>query len=73
MSPIIKEVAGKVKDKAKIVKIDVDKNQAVSMKYGVRGIPTFILFQNGEVKWRHSGMTSAFQLEQVINQNVKSS
>ncbi|MCR9288261.1 MAG: thioredoxin [Bacteroidetes bacterium] len=71
MSPILKEVAGNLKDKASIIKIDVDKNQAVSMKYGVRGIPTFILFQNGEVKWRHSGMTSAFQLEKIINENSK--
>ena len=49
MAPIIKEVAKEVGDKAKIIKIDVDKNQAISNKLNVRGIPTFMLFKGGEV------------------------
>ena len=70
MSPILKEVAGKVKGKAKIIKVNVDKNSAVAQQYDVRSIPTFILFQKGNVKWRHSGMLGAHQLEKVISDAV---
>ncbi len=69
MTPILKEVAGEVGDKAKIIKVDVDKNRAVANHYGIRGVPTFILFQNGEVKWRKSGMQSAHALTTLIDQH----
>lgn len=67
MAPILKDVAKKVREKAKIIKINVDKNPNVSAKYNIRGIPAFILFQNGEIKWQQAGMVSAHHLEQVIN------
>jgi len=66
MAPIIKEVAKEVGDKAKIIKIDVDKNQAISNKLNIRGIPTFMLFKGGEVVWRASGMQSTHQLLTTI-------
>ncbi|MEM9919131.1 MAG: thioredoxin [Bacteroidota bacterium] len=66
MAPVLKEVAGKMGDKARIIKIDIDKNQQLSQKLGIRGVPTFILYKEGEVVWRASGMQSAHQLEQVI-------
>jgi len=68
MAPILQEVAGKVGEKARIVKIDVDANPALAQQMQIRGVPTFVLFQKGEVKWRQSGMQSAHVLTGVIDQ-----
>ena len=56
MNPILQSVKSKMGDQIKILKINVDKNQAVANKFNVRGIPTFILFQSNEIKWRKSGL-----------------
>ena len=56
MNPILKSVKSKMGDQIKILKINIDKNQAVANKFNVRGIPTFILFQGNEIKWRKSGL-----------------
>ena len=71
MAPILSEVASQVKDKAKIVKIDVDKNRQLSTKLGIRSVPTFMLYQNGKMKWRNSGMQSASALTSLINKAVQ--
>ncbi len=70
MAPVLREVAGKVGEKASIVKIDVDKNRAISEKLGIRGVPTFMLYQKGQIKWQQSGMQSAKALTHVIEQAV---
>ena len=62
MSPILIETKSKLEDKITIVKIDVDKNQDAAGKFNVRGVPTLILFKNGEVIWRKSGVLSSDQL-----------
>ena len=56
MNPILKSVKSKMGDQIKILKINIDKNQAVANKFNVRGIPTFILFKSNEIKWRKSGL-----------------
>ena len=68
MSPILKDVANNIGKDAKVLKIDVDKNQKTAAAYKVQGVPTLILFKNGEIKWRQSGVVSANQLTQLINQ-----
>ncbi len=55
LSPIVKEVASELGGRIKVVKVDVDRNQAAAMKYGIRGVPTLILFKNGKILWRQSG------------------
>jgi len=69
-APILKEVSAEIGDKARIIKIDVDKNQPIAQKYQVRGVPTLILFKNGQAVWRQSGVATKRQLIDLINQNA---
>lgn len=68
MKPILKELSGRIGNQAIILKVDVDKNPSVSQAYQIRSVPTLILFQNGRILWRQSGVVNATQLESVINQ-----
>ncbi len=67
MSPILKEFATQMGDRVRVLKIDVDKNPAVAQTYRIQGVPTLILFQNGQLKWRQSGVVQKKQLEEVVN------
>lgn len=70
MSPILDEVAKQVQGKAKVIKVDVDKNQQAAAAYQVRGVPTLILFKNGKQIWKQSGVVPANELVNLINQNI---
>jgi thioredoxin 1 len=67
MGPILQEVAGAVGEKASIIKIDVDRNPALAQQMQIASVPTFVLFKDGAVKWRQSGMQSAHQLKTIID------
>lgn len=56
LAPILKEVKEELGDTVKIIKIDVDKNQALAKKFQVRGVPTMMLFKNNKQLWRQSGV-----------------
>jgi thioredoxin 1 len=68
MAPILKEAKDKLGDKATIIKVDVDRNREAAEHFQIQGVPTLILFKNGQVKWRQSGVVQANTLVQVINQ-----
>ncbi len=66
MAPILEKVAGDLQGEVKIVKVNVDNNREAAMKYGIRSIPTLMLFQNGEIKWQGVGVIQADQIEQIV-------
>lgn len=66
MNPILDEVKAAIGDKVTIIKIDVDKNREAAGQLQIQGVPTLIIFQQGQMKWRASGVVSAQQLKQVL-------
>lgn len=68
MKPILEELKSSVGEQANIIKIDVDKNPSAAAAYQIQGVPTLMVFQKGEIKWRQSGVVPAAQLEKVITQ-----
>ena len=69
MSPILKQVKDNLGNRVSIIKIDVDKNQSLAAKYQVRGVPTLMLFKNGEQVWRQSGLLQKDDLINIITSN----
>ena len=70
MTPILKDLKSKIGGKATILTIDVDKNPKTAEAYQIQGVPTLILFKKGQPVWRQSGVVSASQLQQLIDQNI---
>jgi thioredoxin 1 len=70
MLPIIDELKNHYGEKLRVLKIDVDKNQAVAAKYKVRGVPTFLIFKKGEIVWRSAGVHSRNDMMSVIDKAI---
>ncbi len=70
IAPILEEIAAANTGKVKIMKMDVDNNQQTPPKYGIRGIPTLILFKNGEVEATKVGALSKAQLQEFLDSNI---
>jgi len=70
MSPILKQVKDNLGNDISVIKVDVDKNQALASKYQVRGVPTLMLFKKGKQLWRQSGVLSSNDIIKIINQNT---
>ncbi|MCU7692968.1 thioredoxin [Haoranjiania flava] len=67
LAPVIVDLKKTVGDKLTVLKIDVDKNQEVAATYGIQGVPTLILFKNGNIVWRQSGYLTLNQIQNAIN------
>jgi len=70
LAPILKEVKSEIGEAASIIKIDVDKNQAAAEAYQIRGVPTMILFKQGKILWRQSGVLPKHELVNIIKQHL---
>jgi thioredoxin 1 len=66
LAPVLKDVKDELGDQIKIVKIDVDKNQALANTYQVKGVPTMLLFKEGKQVWRQSGVLQKRDIVSVI-------
>lgn len=62
MHPVLEELSGRLEGKARILKVDIDKNRELTAEYNVRSVPTLMIFKQGELKWRNSGIISADEL-----------
>lgn len=66
LAPIVEKLADEFEGKVKVGKLDIDENPATSAKYGIKGVPTVMVFQNGERKAQHVGLTNRDKLVHLI-------
>lgn len=70
MAPILEDLKSQVGDKARIIKIDIDRNPQAAAAYQVQSVPTLVLFKKGNVVWRQSGVVPTEYLKRVIDQHA---
>tara|TARA_R110001592_G_scaffold10019_5_gene52289 strand:- start:2613 stop:2909 length:297 start_codon:yes stop_codon:yes gene_type:complete len=70
LTPILEGVSTEVGDSAKVLKIDIEKNMETASQYGVRSVPTLILFKEGKEVWRQTGLTQKKVLVETINRAI---
>lgn len=70
LTPILKQVKDNLGERITIIKIDVDKNQELASKLQVRGVPTMMIYQNGEQLWRQSGVLSKEEIIKIVLEKI---
>lgn len=70
MPPILHEVKEKVGERATVLKMDIDKVPYYTQLYNIRSVPTLIIFKEGQILWRKSGVTSAHEILQHLNMHI---
>ena len=70
IAPVLEEIASEYDGKIKVCKLDIDANEATPPKYGIRGIPTLMLFKNGNVEATKVGALSKSQLTAFLDSNI---
>lgn len=70
IAPILDQIADEYRDRIQIAKLDVEENQGIAMKYGVRSIPTLMLFKAGVIEAQHVGMLSKEQLTKLLDEKL---
>lgn len=68
MAPILKQAKDELGDSATIIKIDIDKNQELAQQFQVMSVPTLMLFKNGMMEWKHSGLLHKDELVRTVQQ-----
>lgn len=68
MHPVLEQLKEYMGERIRIIKIDVDKNQALSNAYGIQSIPTLMLFKSGKMLWRQSGAMRLPDLKRVVDE-----
>ncbi|WP_194776353.1 thioredoxin [Pararhodonellum marinum] len=66
MEPVLKQVMDDLEGKIKLVKLNIDRNPQMSLQFGVRSIPHYILFKNGKILWRKGGLMTKRDLIQAL-------
>ncbi|MEM6297511.1 MAG: thioredoxin [Bacteroidota bacterium] len=66
LAPTLKEIKNELGDRIKLVKIDIDKNQKLAQNLRIQGVPTLMIYRNGELKWRQSGVLTKHELIKVL-------
>ena len=72
LHPVLEQLKEQMGDRLRILKIDVDKNEALSASYRVQAVPTLMLFRKGELLWRQSGALSLRQLSGIVKDYLRS-
>jgi thioredoxin 1 len=70
MTPVLTELKERLGDQLTILKINVDRNPGVAAQYQIQGVPTLVLFRNGHIAWRQSGVLPVDQLQQIVSSYV---
>lgn len=70
MSPVVEAIGKEVQGQARVLKIDVDRNQALAAQYGIQAVPTFMIFKNGQIVWRKPGGADKMTIKHELMKHV---